>query len=118
MNKADKVLILLLFGFGLLGLFFSQKRDSSSYAEVYYQKEFVLQIDLETDLKQYKVRGKLGDVYLEAGDGKIRVLEEESPKHLCSRRGYVSQVGDTIVCLPNEIVIFLKGKKEFDAILR
>ncbi len=118
MNKADKVLILFLFGFGLLGLFFSQKRASSSYAEVYYQKELILQIDLETDLKQYKVKGKLGDVYLEAGDGKIRVIEENSPKHLCSRQGFVKRKGDTIVCLPNEIVIVLKGEKEMDTILR
>lgn len=118
MNRADKVLILFLFGFGLLGLFLSQKRASSSYAEVYYQKELVLQIDLETDLKQYKVKGKLGDVYLEAGDGKIRVIEENSPKHLCSKQGFVSKEGDTIVCLPNEIVILLTGAKELDAIVK
>lgn len=89
MNKADKMLILVFFLVGILGIFLNQKRKPSSYAEVYFQNNLVLQIDLETELQQYKVKGKLGDVYLEAGDGKIRVVEEISPKHLCSRQGLV-----------------------------
>ncbi len=116
MNKADKILI----GFILctsIAIFFLRTTEKSNYAYVYLKNENILTINLNTKLKTYTVEGTLGSVIIEAGNGKIRVIEEKSPKHICSRQGWVSKVGDTIICLPNEIVIKLSGKVELDTIV-
>lgn len=117
MNKADKILVCLVLFIGV-AFFFLRSTAKSSYAEVYFKKEKILTINLYTDRKTYTVDGTLGKIILEVEHGKIRVLEEESPKHICSRQGWVSKVGDTIICLPNEITVTLKGKKELDTIVR
>ena len=46
--------------------------------------------------------------------------EEESPLHLCSKQGFIEESYESIVCLPNKIVIKIssKKKKDLDTILR
>lgn len=117
MNKADKIVILLLLGIGIL-FFFLKPKKKSSYAEVYLKNERILTIDLHTEIRTYTVNGTLGKVIIEAGEGKIRVIEENSPNHICSKQGWVSQVNDTIICLPNEVIIELSGKEKLDTIVK
>lgn len=117
MNKADKILMGLVLCIGI-SIFFLRPTEKSSYAEVYLKGKNILTINLNTSRKNYTVDGTLGKIVLEVEYGKIRVIEEESPKHLCSRQGWVSKVGDTIICLPNEVMITLSGKAELDTIVR
>lgn len=115
MNKSDYVLIAFL-GLIIAGLFAFLSLDKSSVnnALVYYDNDLVLSIDLNTKLKEYKVKGYNGDVFIKAGEGKIKVIEEKSPLHLCSKQGYISKSYETIVCLPNKIVIKLESNDDLD----
>ncbi|SJZ76554.1 hypothetical protein SAMN02745116_01362 [Pilibacter termitis] len=38
-------------------------------------------------------------------DGKIRIVEANCADQICVRRGWISQGGQTIVCLPHKLVI-------------
>ena len=38
-------------------------------------------------------------------NGKVKVLEENSPKHLCSKQGFIENTHESIICLPNKIII-------------
>ena len=110
MNKQDIILmmtIVLLLGFS----FVLKNVSSSKEAVVYYEEKEILTIDLMNKTDIYEVEGALGMIKIEAGDGKIRVIEETSTKHLCSKQGYISNVHDVIVCLPNKIVIKIQGKE-------
>lgn len=119
MNKQDTILmivivILLVFSFLLKGF-----SSSSKEAIVYYEEKEILTIDLNQEIDIYEVDGYLGILKIEAGNGKIKVVEETSSKHLCSRQGYISNVNDVIICLPNKIVIKITGKseKEIDGVV-
>lgn len=106
MNKSDLKLIGILIIFFIL-IFIGFKifeKKGSKQAIVYYEDKIVLRIDLDINSK-YEVDGYNGKVKLEVKDGKIRVLEENSPIHLCSKQGYISKSYETIVCLPNKITI-------------
>ena len=46
-----------------------------------------------------------------------KVVEEKSPLHLCSKQGYISKSYETIVCLPNKIVIKLESNDDLDVIV-
>ena len=88
---------------------------------VYYDNNLVLTIDLnESEEKIYIVDGFNGEVKIIAGNGKIKVDEEESPLHLCSKQGFIEESYESIVCLPNKVVIKIssKKKKDLDTILR
>lgn len=55
---------------------------------------------------------------LEYKTGAIRVLESQCPTNDCVHVGWISQTGQQIVCLPNRLVVTLKGEgyQSYDAI--
>lgn len=120
MNKSDLklVLILLIISLSMLGLIKFTKPNGSKIAQVYYQNDLVLSIPLSQNLnKTYTVHGYNGDVVIEVANDKIRVVEEISPLHLCSKQGWIKETYETIVCLPNKVVIKIEASDELDAIV-
>lgn len=100
MNKYDIRFIILLLIIVVI-LFLIIKKDNN-YADVYYNDKLILKIDLNDD-SEYIVDGYNGIVKLEVKNNKLRVKEETSLFHLCSKQGWVNS--GVIVCLPNKIVI-------------
>ncbi len=123
MNKSDikLIIIILLIAITVLFVIAIIDKNNSKEALVYYDNNLVLTIDLnESEEKIYIVDGFNGEVKIIAGNGKIKVDEEESPLHLCSKQGFIEESYESIVCLPNKIVIKISSKKEkdLDTILR
>lgn len=121
MNKHDKRLIMFLFivVMVIFIIFSFLEKKGRKIAKVYYENTVVLKIDLEKEgIHQYVVDGYNGEVILETQKGKIRVVEEDSPKHLCSLQGYISSTYQSIVCLPNKIVVKIEAQEELDSIVR
>jgi hypothetical protein len=44
--------------------------------------------------------------------GRVRVLESNCPKHVCVHTGWISNSGQAIVCVPNRIMIEVKGRQK------
>ena len=117
MNKFDLLLSIILVLIGTI-LFMIKPNDKGNIANVYYDNKSILTIDLsDKEYRNYTVQGYNGNVVLEVVDSKIKVIEEISPKHLCSRQGYISNSGEAIICLPNKIVIEIENS-EIDTIVR
>ena len=119
MNKNDKLLIVFLVPILLiiLLLFKLTSVKSNKVANVYYENQVILTIDLSGEEQDYIVKGYNGNVKIKAGNGKIKVVEETSEKHLCSKQGYIKESYETIVCLPNKIVIKITSNNDLDATL-
>lgn len=119
MNKKDVLLIifLLIFSLGLL-LFLKLIPAKDSKALVYYNDEVILEIILDEKEEVYKVDGYNGEVIIEKKNKKIRVNEEVSPLHICSKQGYISKSYESIVCLPNKIVIKIVDNETIDTVVR
>lgn len=118
MNKSDfKLIVLLLIIIGGIFIFIGVTKKEGSIAEVYYEDEMVLSIDLNIN-KEYIIDGELGDVVLEVKDNKIRVKEENSPKHICSKEGFIGDSSRTLICLPNKIIVKIVGDNEIDGVVR
>lgn len=113
MNKKDIILIIVLIVFSIISLPFISNRKSNK-ATVYYKNNAILNIDLTLN-KNYEVKGTKGIVKIIVKNNKIKVENENSPKHLCSKQGYISKSYETIVCLPNEIVIKIEDNNDIDA---
>ena len=56
------------------------------------------------------------DMKIEIKNGAIRVAESDCPKGICKQAGWVRTPGRTIMCVPNRVLIQLKGEqKGYDA---
>ena len=105
MNKYDLILILtLIFISSFMFSFFKEEE----YAKVYYDNKLILTIDLKKD-NTYEVDGYNGKVKMRVKNNKLKVIEENSTYHICSKQSYTNK--GTIVCLPNKIIIEFQSDK-------
>lgn len=70
--------------------------------------------------RKYEIEGYDGGRnVLVIKDGVAYMSEASCPDHLCMNMGRISKVGQSVICLPNRVVIEIKGKdteKEYDVI--
>ena len=92
------------------------KDNSNNEILVYYEDKIIKRINPNID-NTYTVEGYLGDVVIEVKDKKVRVKEETSPYHLCSKQSFISNSYTPIICLPNKIVIKFSQKEDIDEVV-
>lgn len=121
MNKNDLKLVLGLLAFSvfMIWLIVITKNTDQKTAKVYFENDLVLTIPLSQESKStHKVNGFNGEVVIEVDNDKIRVIQEKSPLHLCSKQGWIKETYETIVCLPNKVVIEIEAADDVDAVIK
>ena len=117
MNKSDIKLVIILFIIIVsIFIFINITKKEGSIAEVYYEDNKVLTIDLNKD-GEYKTEGYQGEVILEVKDKKVRVKKENSPKNICSKEGFIGDGSRTLICMPNKIVVKIISNNEIDGVV-
>ena len=98
----------------------------------YYQKETGAMVKVTVDGKVYgtydlekeqTIDIKAGDKtinILKISDGKAKMLTADCPDQLCVHQQAISKESQTIVCLPNKVVVEVTGntKKDYDAVVQ
>ena len=79
--------------------------------------ELVGNFSLEED-RFIPVDGKLGTTKVEIVGNGVRVLDSPCPHKVCVKSGTISRSGETLVCLPNGVVIRIEGEPSVDAVSR
>ncbi|MGL4623624.1 MAG: NusG domain II-containing protein [Culicoidibacterales bacterium] len=126
MKIGDFIVVALTLAFVTIwGMSSFSQSSKQLEAHVFVEQALVLTIPLSEleETTQYEVAGANGPVIIEAQKNQVRVLQERSPKHLCSIQGWASQTFLPIVCLPNKTVIEVVAKggeteNEFDSVVR
>ena len=117
MNKNDiKLILILLLLISLSLIIINKTKKEGTTAIVYYENKEILKIDMNLD-KEYTVQGLLGDVIIEVKENKIRVKKENSPNHICSKEGYISDSTKPLICLPNKVVIKIVQSSDMDGVV-
>ena len=105
------IFVLLLAGIGVALYFAFAPTQAGALAEVYVngekRAEFLLSVDRELRLDHLKVVVQGGSLWVE---------EADCPDKICEKTGKIRKAGQTIVCLPNRVVIRIKGKGDVEAI--
>jgi len=115
LTKGDKYLIIIIIIISLISIIYVE-RDATSYNSKY--------ISIQVNGKEYKkitfnpkmvgktipIKTKYGYNLIEIGDEKVRVIEADCPDKLDVKQRYISKPGETIVCLPNRLIIEIKGE--------
>lgn len=109
--KAGDIVILLL-SLVIITLSFLAIGTVSGKPEVHVRaggKEWVYDLSVET-LATFE--GPVGETTIEVRDGKVHVLDSDCRNKVCIAAGWVSQPGQWIICLPNDVVILVEGAVE------
>ncbi len=106
----DLILICVLFGISFAALLLFIK-PSEGETVVISQYGTVLEYSLDTNTS----------VQLDGGtvrimDGEVWMTDAECRDKICENFGRISNAGESIVCVPNQIVIRIKGESGVDGI--
>ena len=90
------------------------KADTGGYyVELKVQGELyeTRQLTGHTGREEIRIETDLGVNIVEIIDEKVGMYEADCPDKICYSPEYITRPGETIVCLPNRIVIEVKGEK-------
>jgi len=110
-TRFDLAFVILILFFSIVSFWAIHKRfqpSSGANAVCIYQKDKLLE---EDGLGKDKIITILeGKMQLELKNGKIRVLNTDCSHHICKNMGWIKYNGETIVCVPNQVLIEIKSK--------
>ncbi|MEG0569087.1 MAG: NusG domain II-containing protein [Erysipelotrichales bacterium] len=118
LNKYDIILsfvVVILASIFLVFVLLQDRGDESKVAKVYYKNNLVHTFNLEDKKKQeFSTKATMGNVKIEAKNGKVRVVDETSRRNLCSIQGWSDSTTNPIVCLPNDLYIKIEKQDTSD----
>lgn len=102
------ILVLLLAGFLIFRTASNRHRQYRQPGQgVVYQGSRILEsVDLRQDSLLSILNGKM---QIQVKEGKLRVAHADCPQHLCVNMGWIQYNGQSIVCVPNKILIEIKS---------
>ena len=115
LKKLDIIIIVFLLILSFTPhLIFSKmlsKNYSSTYANIKTSGKVYDNIELSSfkGEKTIVISTEHGNNTIFIKDNTIKIIEADCKDSLCIKQGVISKVGETLVCLPNELVIEIKG---------
>lgn len=95
------LLIAAISGVGILIL-----SPAPQYAVITSDGTELARLPLDTDCVY-----QIGDTNtIEISGGQVKMIDADCPDKICIHTGKISQSGQTIVCLPNKVVISISGE--------
>ena len=121
MTPADWKLVtaIALIGVILLGAYFVMARfqgTTEQIATVTVRGEEIFHLAISGSVQEQDLPET--GMKLQYGEGRIRVVYSDCAERVCVKTGWISQPGQSIVCLPNQVMISLSGEGGQDAISR
>ncbi len=116
-NKFDLVIIAVSSILAVALMFvFNSGKHVGQYAEVYLANELVVRIDLQTkEERLIKIKDNL--IIKVFNDGSVAVVESDCPDKICLKTGKIKEVGQSIVCVPNRLLIVIVGSSDVDVVI-
>lgn len=123
-KKGDLIIYIFiaLFFFFSLTYVLGLKNEKGNKIEIYVDNELKYVYSLQKEKKEYFVDTNLGGVNVEIADMKVRVTSSNSPLKICVKQGWISNVNDVIIGVPDRLLIKITGdsdeENELDTIAR
>ncbi|MBT9129891.1 MAG: hypothetical protein DDT40_00093 [candidate division WS2 bacterium] len=86
---------------------------------VEYKRQVFTEIPLPSEKRTVELKGSWGVLILNLDGYKIRVNPASPhycPDKICMNQGWISEPPQTIVCLPNRIIIYYRGGAQIDGL--
>lgn len=117
MKKNDKILlvIILVLALGIFGMRFAMKDQGQAYVTIRIDGEVKATYLLSEDRE---ITTEDGTNLISIKNGQVDMLEASCPDQLCVNQRAVSQNNESIICLPNKVIVQVTSQNEakYDAI--
>jgi len=113
------LLIISIFSFGI-NYALSLEVKKGNKVEIYVNNNLKYVYPLQKNKKTYFINTDLGGVDVEFIDMKVRVTSSNSPLKICVKQGFISKSGQTIIGIPDKLLLKITGEseEELDGIAR
>ena len=78
-------------------------------AQVFYGDMLVKQLPLDRSTDAHRIEGARGHVSVAVKDGAARIVSASCKHKTCMSMGAISQPGQRLVCIPNQITVVIAG---------
>jgi len=114
LTTVDRWLMVALLILGLTLMGWRVWGDSSRSAQVVVtvNGETILNLELSPNQSgRYLIPLERGQAVLEVDDGAVRLQDMEGlcPRRICSHTGWIRKQGESILCVPNKLLIRILG---------
>lgn len=121
MTKADKLLIFVVILLSFISLAYINRQgftDRDKYVSIQYNGEEVKKVIFDKQIIGTTIpfETELGYNLIEIGDERVRVLEANCPDQIDVKQGWISNIGETLICLPHRLVVEIKGVSTSDEV--
>lgn len=109
-RRNEGILILVLFAIMLIGFLFVrlQRQKDAFTVDVSVDGTTIATYQLDEEVDTWIDGYQGGKNHLVIHDGCARIEEADCPDKLCVKQGTVSESGESVVCLPNRVVVAIK----------
>lgn len=113
-SKFDLILICLILFLSIASIIFInrerfQRTTGEKTVLIYQQEELLESVPLDKNTF-IDILGKRMQV--EIRDGRVRMDRSDCPQHICVNTGWIKYSGQTIVCVPNKVLVEIKSPEE------
>lgn len=120
-KKQSIIFLIILIFVSILMFFFlinSKKRQDGDKVLIYVDGTLVQEAFLNVE-DEILIHGNPGDNVLMIRNGKAYMKEASCKNHICIQQGSIGKNGETIICLPNHIMVEISSEKQdLDAVVR
>ncbi len=119
-RKNDLYLIIAFIGiFALISVFLQFTKKEGSMVLVSVDGKITAAYPLSEDISVVIDGFGGGTNRLEIKGGSAYLTDTSCPDHLCEKMGKINSVGQSIICLPNRVVVEITGdySSEYDAVV-
>ncbi|MCL2396438.1 MAG: NusG domain II-containing protein [Defluviitaleaceae bacterium] len=112
LKRADVVLIvlLILLAISLIFIFLIVGGREGSVVAVHVDGVEVLAVDIRrNDGEIFRIKTERGHNEIMISGGRVRMVYADCPDQYCIRMGPISNIWQTITCLPNRVIVELRN---------
>jgi len=114
LTRYDIILIAGLLVVAIVGLSVVRFRTGgTSEVVISVDGEEAIRVPLSED-HLFSVDGTLGKTEIEIKDKRVRVVDSPCKRKICVQSGWIDRPYQTIICVPNRVVINLQSSKDRD----
>jgi len=118
-KKMDFIIIVVLIVFSFIPHFIYSnvvsKNNKNLYATIKVNGKLNNSINLPvTSEKKFTVSTNHGTNTILVNNNEIKIVHADCKDELCVKQGSISKIGKTLICLPNKLIIEIKGD-EYDS---
>lgn len=111
-------IFIIVFIIAAVFVFYALLPESGETAVVSHNGDVIAEISL--DVSGEYAFPQVGGMVFTAGNGAVSVTESSCGDKTCMRTGKISRRGEAIICVPNKVIVEIKGstkESDVDAVL-